>query len=200
MAGTATTPKRRSNTPAPSRRPTKSPRRTVPKLKGTTPKRTASRGPRPELWTALHPGLRRDLIGVGLIVLALLTIGALLAGGHTGLLDYWRRALVTAFGWGAVAVPALIGVWAADAFLEKDERRAGPSYHTLVGSGQIVLAILGLLHTLADDPLQWAETHKGGGYIGYFFSAFLARGLGTFGASVVLLALLIAGIGIFMNN
>jgi len=149
---------------------------------------------------ALHPGLRRDLIGVGLIVFALLTIGALLAGGHTGLLDYWRRTLVTAFGWGAVAAPALISVWAADAFLEKDERRSGPSYHTLVGSGLIVLAILGLLHTLANDPLQWAETHKGGGYIGYVLSAFLARGLGTFGASVVLFALLIAGIGIFMNN
>jgi len=200
VAGTATTPKRRSNTLAPSRRPTKSPRRTAPRPKGTAPKRPAPRSPRPQPWMALHPGLRRDLIGVGLIVLALLTIGALLAGGHTGLLDYWRRALVTAFGWGAVAAPALIGVWAADAFLEKDERRAGPSYHTLVGSGLIVLAILGLLHTLADDPLQWAETHKGGGYIGYFFSAFLVRGLGTFGAGVVLLALLIAGIGIFMNN
>lgn len=149
---------------------------------------------------ALHPGLRRDLVGVGLIVFALLTTGALLAGERTGLLDYWRRALITAFGWGAVAAPALIGVWAADAFLEKDEQHAGPSYHSIVGSGLIVLAILGLLHTLADDPLQWAETHKGGGYIGYFFSAFLARGLGTFGASVVLLALLIAGIGIFMNN
>ena len=149
---------------------------------------------------ALHPGLRRDLIGVGLIVLTLLTIGALLAGEQSGLLDYWRRALVTAFGWGAVAVPALIGVWAADALLEKDETRAGPSYHAIVGSGLIVLAILGLLHTLADDPLRWAETHKGGGYLGYFFSAFLARGLGTFGAGVVLLALLIAGIGIFMNN
>ncbi|MCA1723043.1 MAG: DNA translocase FtsK [Thermomicrobia bacterium] len=158
------------------------------------------RGPRPEPWMALHPGLRRDLIGVGLIVLALLTIGALLAGERTGLLDYWRRVLVTAFGWGAVAVPALMAVWAADALVEKDETRAGPSYHALVGSGLIVLAILGLLHTLADDPLQWAETHKGGGYIGYFFSAFLARGLGTFGASVVLLAILIAGIGIFMNN
>jgi len=149
---------------------------------------------------ALHPGLRRDLIGVGLIVLTLLTIGALLAGERSGLLDYWRRALVTAFGWGAVAVPALLGVWAADALLEKDETRSGPSYHAIVGSGLIVLAILGLLHTLADDPLQWAETHKGGGYLGYFFSAFLARGLGTFGAGVVLLALLIAGIGIFMNN
>ncbi len=164
------------------------------------PKRTVPRGPRPDPWMALHPGLRRDLIGVGLIVLTLLTIGALLAGERTGLLDYWRRALVTAFGWGAVAVPALIGVWAADALLEKDEQRVGPSYHAIVGSGLIVLAILGLLHTLADNPLQWAETHKGGGYLGYVFSAFLARGLGTFGASVVLLALLIAGIGIFMNN
>ena len=137
---------------------------------------------------------------MGLIVLALLTIGALLAGERTGLLDYWRRALVTAFGWGAVAVPALIGVWAADAFLGREEKRVGPSYHTIMGSGLIVVAVLGLLHTLSDDPLQWAETHKGGGYIGYFISAFLARGLGTFGAGVVLLALLIAGIGIFMNN
>ena len=174
MAGTATTPKRRTSGTAPSRRPTKSPRRTSPKPKATPPKRTTPRGPRPEPWLALHPGLRRDLVGVGLIVLALLTAGALLAGGHTGLRDYWRRALVTAFGWGAVATPALLGVWAADAFLEKDEQRAGPSYHSIVGSGLIVLAILGLLHTLADDPLQWAETHKGGGYIGYFFSAFLA--------------------------
>ncbi len=149
---------------------------------------------------ALHPGLRRDLIGVGLIVLALLTIGTLLAGERTGLLDYWRRTLVTAFGWGAVAVPALIGVWAADAFLEKDEKRAGPSYHTLVGSGLIVFAILGLLHSLSDAPLQWAESHKGGGYLGYFINAFLSRSLGAFGAGVVLLALMIAGIGIFMNN
>lgn len=149
---------------------------------------------------ALHPGLRRDLIGVGLIVLALLTTGALLAGERTGLLDYWRRALVTAFGWGAVSVPALIAVWAADAFLEKDEKRAGPSYHTLVGSGLIVFAVLGLLHSLSDAPLQWAESHKGGGYLGYFINAFLTRGLGTFGAGVVLLALLIAGVGIFMDN
>ncbi len=137
---------------------------------------------------------------MGLIVLALLTIGALLAGERTGLLDYWRRALVTVFGWGAVAVPALIGVWAADSFLGREEKRVGPSYHTIMGSGLIVVAILGLLHSLSDDPLQWAETNKGGGYIGYFISAFLSRGLGAFGAGVVLLALLIAGIGIFMNN
>jgi S-DNA-T family DNA segregation ATPase FtsK/SpoIIIE len=129
-----------------------------------------------------------------------LTIGALLAGERTGLLDYWRRALVTAFGWGAVVAPALIGVWAADAFLGREEKRIGPSYHTIMGSGMMVVAVLGLLHTLSDDPLQWAETNKGGGYIGYFISAFLSRGLGAFGAGVVLLALLIAGIGIFMNN
>ncbi|MHB8646834.1 MAG: FtsK/SpoIIIE family DNA translocase [Thermomicrobiales bacterium] len=200
MAGTATTPKRRSNASPPARRPTKSPRRTPPRARTAPRKRATTRGPRLEPWKALHPGLRRDLIGVGLIVLALLSIGALLAGERTGLLDYWRRALVTAFGWGAVAVPALIGVWAADAFMEKDEKHAGPSYHALVGSGLIVFAILGLLHSLSDAPLQWAESHKGGGYLGYFINAFLMRGLGAFGAGVVLLALLIAGIAIFMNN
>jgi S-DNA-T family DNA segregation ATPase FtsK/SpoIIIE len=148
----------------------------------------------------LHPGLRRDLVGVSLIVVAILTVGALLAGDHSGLLDYWRRSLITAFGWGAVGVPALIGIWAADAFFDREEKRVGPSYHTIVGSGLMVLAVLGLLHSLADDPLAWAESHKGGGYLGYFISAFLSRAVGTFGAMVLLLALLIAGIGIFMNN
>src|SRR6476646_4507184 len=126
VAGTATTPKRRTSGTAPPRRPTKSPRRTSPKPKTPPSKRTVPRTARPEPWMALHPGLRRDLVGVGLIVLALLTVGALLAGERTGLLDYWRRALVTAFGWGAVAVPALIGVWAADAFLGREEKRIGP--------------------------------------------------------------------------
>lgn len=203
MAGTATTPKRRTNASSTPRRApnraSKSPRRSGPKPKTPT-RRSPSRRPRSEPWLALHPGLRRDLIGVALIVLALLTVGALLSGAETGLLGYWRRALAAAFGWGAVGVPALIGIWAADSFLNREEKQAGPTYHAIVGSGLIVLAILGLLHSLADDPLRWAETNKGGGYLGYFISAFLARALTGFGASVVLLALLVAGIGIFMNN
>jgi len=51
-----------------------------------------------ELLARIRAALRRDLVGVGLIVLAVLTVGALLAGERSGLLDYWRRALVTAFG------------------------------------------------------------------------------------------------------
>jgi S-DNA-T family DNA segregation ATPase FtsK/SpoIIIE len=137
---------------------------------------------------------------VGLVVIALLTIGALLATGGAGLLGYWRHVLLAAFGWGSVAVPALIGVWAVDSFLARGEKRAGPSYHAIIGSGLIVIAILGLLHGLADDPLGWAETNRGGGYIGYIINASLTRLLTGFGATVVLLALLVAGIGIFMNN
>jgi hypothetical protein len=73
-------------------------------------------------------------------------------------------ALVTAFGWGAVAVPALIGVWAADSFLDREEKRVGPSYHTIMGSGLIIVAVLGLLHGLSDDPLQWALTPQSPGW------------------------------------
>ncbi len=133
-------------------------------------------------------------------MLALLTVGALLAGKNAGLLTYWQRALVTVFGWGAVGIPAVFLVWAADAFLDHNEKRLGPSYHAVVGCGLMVLAMLGLLHMLADDPLRWAETGRGGGYIGYLLGGMLQRGLGGFGTAVVLLAMFVAGTGIFMNN
>ncbi len=196
VAGTATTTRRTRTAPR-SRPPTKAPRRSPSPKKTTKP---AARGAKTSLREPLHPGLRRDLIGVGLVVLALLTVAALLATGGAGLLGYWRRVLLAAFGWGAVGVPALIGVWAVDSFLARGEKRAGPSYHAIVGSGLIILAILGLLHGLADDPLGWAETNRGGGYIGYIINASLARMLTGFGATVILLALLVAGIGIFMND
>jgi DNA segregation ATPase FtsK/SpoIIIE, S-DNA-T family len=200
VAGTATTTRRTTSTSRsrpPTKAPQKAPRRSPPPKKAP---KTPTRASKPKLHEPLHPGLRRDLIGVGLVVIALLTIGALLATGGAGLLGYWRRVLLAAFGWGAVAVPALIGVWAVDSFLDRGEKRAGPSYHAIVGSGLIVIAILGLLHALADDPLGWAETNRGGGYIGYIINASLSRMLTGFGATVILLALLVAGIGIFMNN
>src|SRR5215471_11147297 len=86
VAGTATT-RRRTNPTSRSRPPKKAPRRSPPPKKAPkSPARTVKPPPR----EPLHPGLRRDLIGVGLVVVALLTVGALLATGGAGLLGYWR--------------------------------------------------------------------------------------------------------------
>lgn len=208
MAGTATPTRRKSGSGnRPSRPPAKSPspRRPAPKNSGrNAPKnapKTGARAAKANSGPLLHPGLRRDLIGVGLIVLAVLTIVSLLMTGGAGVLGYWRTVLRAAFGWGAVGVPALLGVWAVDAFLSRgDEQRAGPSPHAITGSALMILASLGLLHSIADDPLRWAETNRGGGYVGYVIDAALARAVTGFGAAVVLIALLIAGVGIFMND
>lgn len=147
----------------------------------------------------MDPAVRRDLIVVFLIVLAILTAGALIAGDRVGVLDYWRRALTALFGWGAVIVPAVMLIWAWDSLLER-RRQQGTTKQVLIGSGLMLIAILGLLHALAADPLAWAETGRGGGYIGYVINALLVRLVGTFGAAVVLVGVFLAGLAVFMNQ
>jgi len=146
----------------------------------------------------MDPAVRRDLIVVFLIVLAILTAGALIAGDRVGVLDYWRRALTALFGWGAVIVPAVMLVWAWDSLLQR--RQQGTTKQVLIGSALMLIAILGLLHALAADPLAWAETGRGGGYSGYVIDALLVRLVGTFGAAVVLAGMFLAGLAVFMNQ
>lgn len=147
----------------------------------------------------MDPAVRRDLIVVFLIVLAILTAGALIAGDRVGVLDYWRRALTALFGWGAVIVPAVMLIWAWDSLLER-RRQQGTTKQVLIGSALMLIAILGLLHALAADPLAWAETGRGGGYAGYVINALLVRLVGTFGAAVVLAGMFLAGLAVFMNQ
>jgi len=147
----------------------------------------------------MDPAVRRDLTVVFLVVLAVLTAGALIAGDRVGVLDYWRRAIVALFGWGAVVVPAVMLIWAWDSMIGR-RRKAGASKQAIVGSALMLVAILGLLHTLATDPLGWAETGRGGGYAGYVLDSLLTRAIGTFGAAVMLVGLFAAGLAVFMNQ
>ncbi len=148
----------------------------------------------------INPELRRDILGGLLVVLALLTAVALIAGQYAGVLDYWRRAVVTVFGWGATIVPALMLLWAWDLLIERRIRGRGASAHAMIGSTLVAVALLGLLHSVADDPLRWAETGRGGGYAGFVLHALFARLVGSFGAGLIFVALLIAGICLFLNN
>ena len=148
----------------------------------------------------MNPEIRRDVVGAILVVFAVLTAVALIAGEYAGVLDYWRRAIVTVFGWGATIVPALLLLWAWDLLVERRIRGRGASAHAMVGSTLVALALLGLLHSVADDPLRWAETGRGGGYVGFVLHGLIARLVGSFGAGLIFVALLIGGICLFLNN
>lgn len=107
----------------------------------------------------LGAALRRDILAVTLVVLAVLTLWSLF-GGRDSLLDLWSAGLRRVFGWAAVLVPIALLAWAV-AVLREGGGAAGARWRPCVGSLLLLVAILGLLHLPAPDPPAWATTGKG---------------------------------------
>jgi S-DNA-T family DNA segregation ATPase FtsK/SpoIIIE len=135
-----------------------------------------------------------DLLGLGLILLALLTFLSFLStqGMLTG---WWLGVLRTVFGWGVFAVPlglGAIGLWLILRRFEEKRPQIAPE--TVVGIALVFLAALASMHMLAglfyDDELDTlADQGMGGGYVGLLVDNVLLNAVGGWGAVVVLLAL-----------
>src|ERR671916_950503 len=101
--------------------------------------------------------LRRDIVAVALVVLALLTLWSLF-GERGGLLGLWGDALRRAFGWAAILVPFVFLLWVVDAFRQHPVAPFGPRQRHLAGTALFLVALLGLLHLPAPDRLAWGMT------------------------------------------
>ncbi|HET8626593.1 MAG TPA: DNA translocase FtsK 4TM domain-containing protein [Thermomicrobiales bacterium] len=143
--------------------------------------------------------LRRDIIAVGLVVLALLTLLSLL-GTRGGILGLWGDALRRVFGWAAVLVPLALLGWVADAFRAHPVAPFGPRRRHVLGSLLLLAAILGILHLPATDMLAWGESGKGGGELGYLIAAPLVAALRPVGAALVLLGVATIALMIALNT
>ena len=131
------------------------------------------------------PRLRREVLGVGLVVVALLSAWVLGRGGDEGrLLAWWGRALAASYGRAAPLVPILIALVALRALATG----FGPvleARHFLGGFG-FGTAIAGLLQLGAGRPRPDA-----GGYLGVAVADLARTALGELGAG---LALLVVGV------
>jgi S-DNA-T family DNA segregation ATPase FtsK/SpoIIIE len=140
-----------------------------------------------------------DLLGLGLILLALLTFLSFLStqGALTG---WWLGLLQTVFGWGVFAVPlglGAIGLWLVLRRFGEKGPQVAPE--VVVGIALAFLAALGSMHLLArlfyDQELRdLAEQGVGGGYVGLLLDDLLLNAVGGWGAVVVLLALWIVAL------
>ena len=139
---------------------------------------------------------QREILGLLLLALGVLTFLALLSATSGALSRWWARLLRLLFGWGAY--PVALGLGALGLFLLLGNLELGPEvrWETVVGLEAALLAVLGLLHLLAfsEDPLRLAEKGGGGGYIGWAISSLLIGALGWPIALVLLLAA--AGLGL----
>ena len=122
--------------------------------------------------------LRREVLGVILVLVALLTAVVLGRGGDDGrLVDWWGSVLVDSFGHAAPLVPLLLGLAALRAL----GNQPGPVLEArhYLGGFLFAVGVVGLLQLGAglDDPA--------GGYFGIAVATLSLRILGQLGAGLV---------------
>jgi S-DNA-T family DNA segregation ATPase FtsK/SpoIIIE len=144
------------------------------------------------------PPIRADLVGVGLVVLGVITVVAFMSRGGR-LTELGLGALTGAFGWGAAILPFVIGGIGAWLMLRADEGSPRQRRTRPLGALLCFLAALGLVHALvaagrATDGLlvsaiarEMAEAHEGGGWVGYAITLGLVPNLGVVPSAAILI-------------
>jgi S-DNA-T family DNA segregation ATPase FtsK/SpoIIIE len=133
--------------------------------------------------------LQREIVGLLLMALGVVTLLSLLGVTSGVLSDWWTLLLRRIFGWGALAVALILLVGGLLLLFRNLGTRLGLRWETAVGLEVMGAAGLALLHLLSfsDDPLRLAREGGGGGYIGWALSALLDNTLGWLLATLVLL-------------
>jgi S-DNA-T family DNA segregation ATPase FtsK/SpoIIIE len=148
---------------------------------------------------------QRQLIGLGLFLLAIVTFLGLLGISTGSILGWWVGIVSQAFGW--VAFPVTLGLavvglrllWPA--FYERLPLRPG----TVVAIELLLLVVLVASHAPlvirmgADEAGLAAQEGRGGGYIGWALAVLLMEGLGPLVGSLVLVALLLLSLYLILS-
>ena len=147
----------------------------------------------------LAPARQREIVGLLLIAVAGVTVLSLLSANQGAITETWLRVLRRLFGWGFLLVPLSLGAIGFWMVLDSLDEESDVGWERLLGGGLIFLAIIGLFHLsasllLPDDATALADTHRGGGLVGYGLSRALLVSVGPLGGLVVLLAVLAIGL------
>jgi len=155
-------------------------------------------------WKQLNADLkpfRREILGLLVLALAVVTILGLFSITSGTLSDWWTRLLRRVFGLGAY--PVAVGLAAAGISLLFTNLWQGPmaGWKTIIGLEVIFVAGLAVVHLLSfsQDPLRLAESGGGGGYVGWAISSLLIGALGWPIALLILLAALSLGLAMALD-
>jgi len=176
---------RPSTKPAPSNSPTKNTRLALPA-------------------TGLSLDRKLDITGVVLALVGLLILLVLFSANRSGSSQSVLSYLLIIFGWGAYLLPAAmiaVGLWLV---LRNFERIPRISLERLTGIVLLYLVLLAFFQLFTfpetfEESLAIAAQGKGGGYIGAYFYGLLQGLLGSGGAVIVLLALLLIALAMIFD-
>ncbi len=142
------------------------------------------------------PNTRPIVAGLILLGLALLTGLSLLSISRGTLTEEWLRLLNTLFGGGRILIPIILaglGAWLLSRFVKED---AAEKWEKPVGSLFIFLLLLATLQLInpGAGPGGLDQTPGGGGLIGWAIGELLRQAVGTAGAFILVLALLLVAV------
>ena len=133
---------------------------------------------------------RREVGGVLLFLLALITLLALVGLTQAGWLGWWTRLLRQVFGWGALAVCVFLGAVGLRVALGRVRRLFGLGAGPIAGLVILIVTLMALSHLIGGYSLADAFAGQGGGLVGWALSEPLFDFLGPFLAALVYVALL----------
>ncbi len=131
--------------------------------------------------------LQRDLLGLALVILSILTLLGLARASSGAVLAWWAGTLRSLLGWGAYVVALGLGLLGLSMVWDKLGRRLSLPPGTWVGAELLFLVALvssslpALLKVGVDQALPLAEQGRGGGKVGWALGTLL---LEIFGAPI----------------
>ncbi len=143
---------------------------------------------------SVDPRIRNEVGAIALLAFAVLSIVALIADQGT-VLHWWRSLLLSSFGWGAFAVPFILGALAGELHFGLVRRSAAIP---ISGGALVFAALLALAqHYQRGEP---AVGEGAGGYVGASVANIAMSAFGDVGGPIALIALLLVGVVITANR
>ncbi len=148
---------------------------------------------------------RKDLLGLFMAVLGLLTILSMLSPQQNAITRAWIVFLGRGFGWGRYAIPLILLAWGIWVLLRNmvDQLPQLPS-DRIIGGVMLYLALLMLMNAFIgvsdfEAGMAEADMGRGGGAVGAALLVGLLSSLGNAGTVVVLVAWILVGTVLLMG-
>ncbi|HEY6202523.1 MAG TPA: DNA translocase FtsK 4TM domain-containing protein [Candidatus Limnocylindria bacterium] len=157
-------------------------------------RRVSRRQPQRGAVSAVDPRIRNEVGAIALLAFAVLSIVAIIAD-QGAVLHWWRSFLVSLLGWGAFAVPFVLGALAAELWFGLMRRSA---IIPISGGALVFIALLAIAqHYQRGEP---AIGEGAGGVVGATVANIATGAFGDVGGPIALIALLLVGVVITANR
>ncbi|MEO6295331.1 MAG: DNA translocase FtsK 4TM domain-containing protein [Candidatus Limnocylindria bacterium] len=164
-----------------------------------SPRRRTTRRRRQTTPFVLRTRFVREGLALVLVFLAIISVIALFSGDDPSagaIIGPWQDLLTTLLGWGiAFAAPLLAGF----AVMLWMKTMPAERWMAATGAAVVALAVLGMFHLAVGGAADAVATGEGGGALGFAVSGLLTGAVGSAGAWVVLVLLVMVGLLLYFN-